>query len=300
MRVFVIINPISGAAGRRASGPARSDLAEKILGELGVEVTVRITERPGHARELAREALSDRASIVCAWGGDGTTNEVASALAFGDTPLAIVAAGSGNGLARELGIPPAASAALRAVVEGFDRSMDVGELSGRLFFNVAGVGIDAYVARLFNSRAAGSRGLLPYVHLSAEALFTYRPMRYWIELQGETIERICDLIVIANSAQYGSGIRIAPLARIDDGFLDAVLVEARSRTANLRRALLLLRGRLSTASGVDIRRVAEMRISADTPILYHVDGETGVAPGPIDLKVHPRALRVRAPRGRPT
>src|SRR4051812_45707767 len=96
--ITIIINPISGHAGRHA-GVARVDLARRIVAEQGVDAQVVLTERAGHARDLTRAAIDRGVRTVVAWGGDGTINEVASVLAFGPVALAIVPAGSGNGLA---------------------------------------------------------------------------------------------------------------------------------------------------------------------------------------------------------
>src|SRR4051794_34335536 len=105
MSFAVIINPVSGGA-RPEAARKRMELAAAIRDVHGSSGEVLVTMRPGHARELAKAARARGASIVFAWGGDGTINEVATELAFGDVPLGIVAAGSGNGLARELGVDP--------------------------------------------------------------------------------------------------------------------------------------------------------------------------------------------------
>src|SRR5215831_14720338 len=103
MSAAVIINPVAGPRAGRAGD--RVDLVRRIAAECGEAVDVHLTEQGGHARQLATAARANGARVVIAWGGDGTINEVASALAFGEVPLAIVPAGSGNGLARELGLP---------------------------------------------------------------------------------------------------------------------------------------------------------------------------------------------------
>ena len=108
----VIINPISGPK-RRGSATERVRQVKETFERLGVAGEIRLTERQNHAYELAQEAVRSGAALVVAWGGDGTINEVASALAFGEVPLGIIASGSGNGLARELGIDPNPERALR-------------------------------------------------------------------------------------------------------------------------------------------------------------------------------------------
>src|SRR4029079_6167236 len=109
-------------------------------------------EGPGHAHELARSAVATRASLVCAWGGDGTVNEIASALAGRRTALIIVPAGSGNGLARELGIPWDPAAALSIALGRRERVVDVGEADGSRVDSRCGIGLDAAVAAQFNRR----------------------------------------------------------------------------------------------------------------------------------------------------
>ena len=130
MRVSVIINPIAGFFRRPEQGPRRAAQARAVLAAARVEADVWLTEGPGHARALAADATARGADVVYAWGGDGTVNEVGSALAFGETALAIVPAGSGNGLARALGIPREAGAALRHALQMPERRIDVGEIGG--------------------------------------------------------------------------------------------------------------------------------------------------------------------------
>ena len=117
--------------------------------------------------------------LVIVWGGDGSVNEAGSALLGSRVPLAIIPAGSGNGLARELGIPLQPAAALAAALKGAPRVIDAGELGGRPFFNVAGVGFDARIASRFDR--APQRGFATYVRVSAHELFTYRPETYRID-----------------------------------------------------------------------------------------------------------------------
>ncbi len=145
----------------------------------GLVHSVVFTERGGHARELAAELSDQGYSPVVAWGGDGTVNEVAGALVQRHTLLGIVPAGSGNGLARELGISLRAGEAMRTAVGGVDRRIDAGELGGRYFVNVGGVGLAASVAELFG-RLSG-RGLRSYVQATMARVLSYRAQRYRLE-----------------------------------------------------------------------------------------------------------------------
>src|SRR5262249_12514262 len=157
-----------------------------------------VTEHPGHARDLTAAACTRGVDLVVAWGGDGTVNEVASALAFGETPLAVVPSGSGNGLARELGVPLDARQAFVAALSGRNRCIDAGELDGRLFFNVAGVGLDAQVARRFADLGRERRGFIRYAQLTLHEVFAYKPAEYTITTDGGTHRERVLMIAIAN------------------------------------------------------------------------------------------------------
>ena len=184
-----------------------------------------MTERPGHARELAAAALARGVSTVLAWGGDGTVNEVASALAFRDAALAIIPSGSGNGLARELGIPLEPAGAFAVAFEGRELVIDAGELDGHLFFNIAGIGLDARVAHGFSAGGLRPARLCTVLEIAARELFTYNPEVHTIVTDGGSLRERALLIAIANARQYGNGALIAPWARVDDGQLDVVVIE---------------------------------------------------------------------------
>src|SRR5438876_10572864 len=140
MAVTIIINPIAGCV-IASRVRARAVLASAVVDRHGDPAEVFVTERAGHARELAKAAVKRGARLVVAWGGDGTINEVASALVFEeDAAMAIIPAGSGNGLARALGIDVRPAHALADALASEPRRIDVGELGGRLFVNVAGGG----------------------------------------------------------------------------------------------------------------------------------------------------------------
>jgi YegS/Rv2252/BmrU family lipid kinase len=296
VRWAVIVNPISGTGGRPSVARARAELAAAILRERAIEADVLLTEHPGHGRDLTRAALARGATMVAAWGGDGTVNEVASELAFTGATLAIVPSGSGNGLARELGIPLAPRDAFRAALEGVDRVIDAGELDGRLFFNVAGVGLDARVAHRFAAGGLVRRGFARYLEIAARELFTYDPDEHTIAVDAGVQRTRALLVALCNARQYGNGAVIAPDARLDDGALDVVVVERRPPWVAILQAPRLFLGRVDRVPGVTIRRGAAVEITSAHPVIYHVDGEPFVGAARIGARVHPRALRVRTPR----
>jgi diacylglycerol kinase (ATP) len=297
--VTVIINPISGTHGRPGRAEAASRLAASLVAARGLDARVLLSEYVGHARELARAAVVSGSTRVLAWGGDGTVNEVASALVFGHARLGIIPSGSGNGLARELRIPLDPARAFAVALDGRECVIDGGEFDGRWFFNVAGVGLDAQVAHLFAGAGHERRGLRRYFEIAAREFFTYTSQSYVITVDG-TAHRVSALIVaIANGRQYGNGALIAPSAALDDGQLDIVVVGARSPLAALLQVPRLFTGRIARAPRVTTLKGAEITITSDQPMPYHLDGEPFSGSKAISARTRPGALRVAVPLDAP-
>jgi diacylglycerol kinase (ATP) len=302
----VIINPASGPGGGSIEERTayRTSLARTTLERLGVPHRIELTRARDHAAALARAAVAAKAPLVFAWGGDGTMNEIASELAFSTTAIAIIPGGSGNGFARGLGLSLSPRRAIEQAVHGKERLIDAGEIGGRLFFNVAGIGFDAHVARLFNERGL-RRGFFAYITTSLTELFGYRAASYRIKIAAEeTVQHDALMVVVANSPQYGNGARVAPHARPDDGHLDLVVMPPGSPLKNVWRARRLFDGGVPRVPGVLLRDVETMRISnggangsapANGALWFHADGEVVKGVAPLDIRIHPHALRVRVP-----
>jgi diacylglycerol kinase (ATP) len=294
--VVAIVNPLSGAGATPDVARRRQQLLEERFAAAGVRGRVHLTGYTGHARDCARAAIDDRASLVIAWGGDGTINEVASTLVGTGTPLGIIPAGSGNGFANALGLDHEPRRAIDTALSGRNRTIDAGEFDGRRFFNIAGTGFDAAVAEQFNARAQGRRGLAPYLRIAARELLRYKGRRYRVRLDAEELTSGALLIAFANGREYGNGIRLAPGAKVDDGRLEAVVIDDRSPLARVWSCRFVPLGRLERAPGVVVRGVTAASIETDGEIVYHLDGEIGRARGRVDVRVLPAALTVRVPR----
>jgi YegS/Rv2252/BmrU family lipid kinase len=292
-RLAIIINPISGTGGRRDVLEARVRLAESLARDHGVSADVVTTQYAGHAREIARTALAAGTTTLVAWGGDGTLNEVASVLAFHNAVLGVIPSGSGNGLARELGIPLAPREAFAVALGGRERTIDCGELDGRLFFNVAGIGLDARVAHEFATHTSTRRGFRRYLEITGRELFRYAPDEHTIRVDDSTLRSRALMIAIANGRQYGNGALIAPQARLDDGRLDVVVIDNRPAWRALLRIPYVFTGQLARVPGVTMVRGEQVEITSARPVIYHVDGEPFVGGARITARVHPAALRVR-------
>jgi diacylglycerol kinase (ATP) len=291
--VVAIINPISGAGADTHTADRRAALVASAVDRRGLSADVQITRHAGHAHAIARAAADAGTDLVIVWGGDGTINEAGAALVGSGSALGVVPAGSGNGLAAALGVPFEPHAALAAALDGAVRAIDAGTLAGRPFFNIAGIGVDARIAALFNVRSKGTRGRWPYIMLGVREGCRYASQQYAIELDGEQLSSRALLVAFANGGEYGNGVRLATAARLDDGLLDATIIEDRPIAARFWDARHLVRGTADRAPRVRSKQVRRARVQAAGRIEYHVDGEPGTADGSVDVIVHPGALLVR-------
>ena len=293
--VAVIVNPISGTGGRPELARRRVEQARAALAAHRVDGSVLLTEQPRHAPELTRQAINEGASLVIAWGGDGTINEVASELAFRNVAFAVIPSGSGNGLARELKIPFDSARAFEIAFGRSERVIDAGEIEGRLFFNLAGLGLDAQVAHEFAVHGLVRRGFGRYLEITAHRLFAFRPSEHTIVADGISMRTRALIIALANGRQYGNGAVIAPDARMDDGTLELVVIKERSALAAIAQMPIVFAGWIARLPGVMTMSVREVTITSAGPTIYHADGEPCSGGPTISARIRPQALRVRVP-----
>ena len=292
MKTCFIFNPHSGRQRRNAR--LLPLLREFIAGQR-LEAEILTTEAPGHATILARRAVAAGCARVVAVGGDGTMNEVAQALVRTPAALALVPCGSGNGLARHLGLPTSPPEALALLARG-DAGIaivDTGTAAGLPFFNAMGLGLDAEVSRRFNQLE--TRGLPAYARTALAAFRAQAPEACTISDGSRQESREILLITVANSEQYGNGARIAPGARVDDGLLDLVAVGPVGMAGAAILALRLFTGRIDGSAGVRRWRGSRFLITRSAPGLIHTDGEPHPAAAAFEVAVLPRSLRVVVP-----
>jgi diacylglycerol kinase (ATP) len=271
-RTLAIVNP---TAGRHAAGRAWARVRAEVAAARELECAT--TERPGHARELARQAAAEGFDRVIAVGGDGTACEVANGVAHSQTCLAIVAAGTGNDLATNLGIPRDPVAAAKLALAGTPRSIDLGEIetpaTTSYFVNIAGFGFDAEVAWRVNRLPKLIGGTVPYLMGVVQTLWQYRAPRMRLRLEERTIDERLFLVAVGNGASYGGGMRIVPEARPDDGVLDVCLVKDLSRLEVLRLLPSLYSGGHVDHPAVEIVQCRSVSVDADDRVLCQADGE---------------------------
>lgn len=187
------------------------------------------TEHPGHATELAQQAAQDGAEGVVAVGGDGTCFEVACGLMDSGVPMGIIPSGTGNDFIKTAGISKKPMEALKLILTGRRKTVDVGRLNDRMFLNVCGTGFDVQVLDHMTVAKKYARGILPYLIGLIKAIFFYKPVHVRFMADGREQERDVLICSVANGRFIGGGIPICPDARPDDGMLDMVVVETRPR-----------------------------------------------------------------------
>ena len=290
MKTFVIINPVSGA--RRMEKTQLEHVARINF----PHAQGAFTQHAGHATQLAAQAVKEGYECVIVAGGDGTVNEAAGALVGTQTALGIVPKGSGNGLARELGMPLLYEEAFTALQKAQPLACDVGQANGEYFFNVAGVGIEAEIARQFARHGQkGTRGKWPYFKLGAEILLSYHPKTLRVSYNGKDEILTPLTLVFANGTQYGSNFKIAPHASLNDGQLDMVEVLAASKWKLALAAPTFFSKTFRPIQVTRTQHTARAVIHFGGEIVYHLDGEPKTAQNELHISLLPKALRLLVP-----
>lgn len=291
--MMLIINPISGNGDKRG-------MAERIaatLGAQGIKVDIAYTERPGHATELAAKGAAEGYDAVIACGGDGTVNEVAKSLCDTGVPLAIIPAGSGNGLARHIALPMDLKGAMDVIVHGHTDDCDYGTVNGRHFFCTFGIGFDAAVSDRF--AASPSRGLSTYVRSAITELRSYRPRHYRMAVDGKTFETDAFIVTGANASQYGNNAYISPRSSIRDGLIDIVIVRSLPLYAMAGFGIDMMAGTLPDNRRIQVISCREAVIERGVDGPGHVDGEPARLGATLNVKCHPGGLRIYTPADKP-
>ena len=265
---------------------------EDELARAGAAYRVLETRDMDHAQEAARQAISED-EVVVALGGDGLVSALADVVREGGL-LGILPGGRGNDLARSLGISQEIRPASRLLVDGAERTLDLGEANGRMFVSIASTGFDSVANRIAND-ARLIRGNLVYAYAALRALAGWRRASFQVVLDGHTHRLDGYTIAVANSAYYGGGMRVAPAADPADGQFDVILIGHTSRLRFAANLPKVFSGRHVAIDTVGTHRARDVTISADRPFEVYADGEP-LTNLPATLRVIPAALRVIVPR----
>lgn len=265
------------------------DLIDQNIDKAVFEATIVFSDGVSHARIIALEAVG-KYDIIVAVGGDGTVNEIASAIVGSDTALGIVPYGSGNGLARFLGVPMNPNQAIKALVNGHSESIDSGTVNGQPFFNMAGMGFDAHISEVFSH--GKKRGFISYIKSSIEEISRYGEQQYHLEIDGKVYERNAFMLSIANSSQYGNDAHISPNASVQDGLLDVCLIRKFPLWRFPEMGIRMLTKTSESTSYVEIIRGKQINVTRQTEGPIHLDGEPQVMGTAIHINIVPNSLKV--------
>ena len=256
--------------------------------------SIEYTQRRGHAISLANEASKNGFDYVVAVGGDGTINEVARGLLNSDTPMGILPRGSGNGLARHLGISVILTDAIDNLFHHKVMKIDTLSINDKLSLNVSGIGFDGHVANLFANKKI--RGLVGYVRITVKEYFQFPEFEAEVSVDNQTVVRKSFIIAVANSSQYGNNIKIAPLASVRDGILHLTVMR-KIPLYRLDHIFTFLKGSLTNSEMFEILEGKEVRIKTSQPVPYHIDGEPCGLNNSFNIQLRPASLSVLVPEG---
>jgi len=287
LKLLLLANP--SAAGRRARR-----LLPSIREQLSRQVPGFDYHESNDAADLrlrAQEAARAGYERVLVAGGDGSAHAAVNALRGTDTALGMVPLGHGNDLARALGVPLDPLAAVEFLLRAPVASMELARLGDMAYACVAGVGLDAATNRRSNAWGGWLTGHTRYFLIALYTLASYRPIRIELTSDAESFSGEVMWVAVANTPNYGGGLRIAPQARLNDGLLDVCIIERISTAGLLRLYPALLRGTHLKASCVRYFRVSRVRLEAPKEAELYGDGEF-LARLPLEISVEPGGLRV--------
>lgn len=284
-KIRFIINPISGI-GKKGGLP---QLIEENLNHAMFDYDIAYTEFKKHAAILAKQSSKEGIDIVCAVGGDGSVHEVGTALIGTTTKLAIIPAGSGNGLARHLHIPLDHKEAIKCINESNSIAMDTVLVNDNSFLGVGGYGFDAVIAKKFDTHHR--RGFRGYVSLIIREFFKYNPINVSIDLDGKVKTLPVVLCTVANSSQFGNGFTVSPKSDVTDGKIELFLLKPFKfwHIPNLIYRFFRKSGDGSRHTEVIPFKNAKIRLSKK---LAHYDGEPFEVKNELNVSVVPKSLNI--------
>ncbi len=292
-QLMLIINPISGTN----SKAGLAGMVEEVLAPIGYQVDVKYTTCQGDATRLATLAVEQGYDAVLAAGGDGTINETAIALCGSKVPLGIIPSGSGNGLARHIGIPVDPRLSLKVIERQHVVDCDYATVNDRPFFCTFGVGFDAAVSHRFARQKR--RGKLSYIRSAISEYVTYHPQTYTISANGHIITEKAFIVAVCNASQYGNNAYIAPEASITDGLLDITVVHAGNPIDAAVVGVDLMTGYINRNTMIHTFRAPAAVIYRTGEGPAHIDGEPVIMDDIMDVRCRHGALRIFTPDSKP-
>ena len=246
-----------------------------------------------HGTQLAAEAAAAGAYAVVAVGGDGSVNDIARGLLGTNTMLAIIPKGSGNGMARTIGIPLNTTEAVKVINAGRFINMDVGFANGDAFISNAGVAFDALISKKFAT--SERRGFAVYSYLVTKYLWLYKARVFDITVDGKTMRQKVFMINVANGQQFGYNFRIAPMADYTDGILDLIIIRSFPKIFGGLIALRAMKGNITDSRYVTHFRGKEITLSHPDLKLMQTDGDAHPCSNSVTFTIRAGAQKVIVP-----
>ena len=265
--LLFIVNPFAGHQSKSRIPSLIQDTVNKELFEFDLVET----QYSGHAQELALQAKNENLDAVVAVGGDGTVNEVASALIYSDTALGIIPGGSGNGLAMHLGIGRNAFKAIRKLEEFNVQSIDTATVNDRIYVNMAGIGLDGLVA--YKTKQSSKRGFSTYLRGALSEAIKYKNQDYRIEIDGALFEGKFLSINVANGSMFGYNFKIAANADTSDGLVDALMIHDAHKMDYFGNAWRFWAGRIHKSKFASLNKASKIKVTSYEDNFIHIDGE---------------------------
>ena len=290
-KILAVINPISGTSNKEFM----PETIARCIDPGKFDVVVRFTQHASHATLLTEEAIKEGFYGVIAVGGDGTINEVAAALRDSSTALGIIPCGSGNGLARHLGIPMNVEKALEIINLDNIEALDYCTANDRPFFCTCGVGFDAHVSQKFAE--ARKRGPLSYIQKTLVEYLKYRCKTYSIEMNDRVVTEKAFVIACGNASQYGNNAFITPRASMHDGLIDVTVIHPFTPLDTAVLGVLLFTRHIDQDTNINTFRTSELTIHRPKPDVMHIDGEPIMMDADIHIKCHKAGIKIFLPVG---
>lgn len=280
------MNPISGTSNKAAI----PDLIDITLDKDLFDYEILLTERAGHACELASNAKDAGIDVVVAVGGDGTVNEVARSIVHSNTALGIIPCGSGNGLARHLMLPMNARKSIEIINRFEVHDLDYGIINGYPFFCTCGMGFDAFVSMKFAE--SGKRGPITYVENVLREGLKYKPETYVIEDETGTARYKAFLISCANASQYGNNAYIAPQASMSDGLLDVIIMEPFDVLEAPQISIDMFNKTLDKSSKIKTFKCKKLNIRRERKGVIHYDGDPVMTDDNVTIELKEKGIKI--------
>ncbi len=289
----LIYNPKAGRS--RSKRERQIGRACELLEAHGIHCELVPTTGPGSATDLARNEAAAGRDLIIVCGGDGTVNEVVNGMAGSRVPLALLPAGTGNVLAKELGLPWNIQKAAEYIPPGEVRRIALGRAGERYFICMAGIGADAAIVRSLNAQAKSNLGILSFWLEGFHQLFTYDFRHFKVEIEGK--EHLASELIVSRTKNYGGPVRLTRRASLFRDEFEVFLTGTRSRPLYLIYFLAQQVGLLERFSSVNFQLTRKVTVTKlHGPAYLQLDGELA-GELPVTIELVPDALSLVVPKG---